>query len=124
MNKSLSLRKEKVFIMNDTNEEVFQKINQTICDYYMGHIKQKLNSLLQNGKENEISNQIKQFLDSQIYSGNFSINRDDIVRILDSVLLEDYSDSFNSELEQTRISYSLPNVATIDIDKRWSSISY
>lgn len=110
--------------MNDTNEEVFQKLKQAICDYYMGHVKQKLNNLLQNGKENEISNQIMQFLDTQLYSGNFSINRDDIVRILDTVLLEDYSDSFNSELEKTRISYSLPNVADIIIYKRWGCIYY
>ena len=37
--------------MFETNEEVIQKLKQAICDYYMGYIKQKINS----GKENEIS---------------------------------------------------------------------
>lgn len=102
--------------MNDTNEEMTQKLKASICDYYMGHIKQKLSFLIAGGKENEISNQIMEFLDAQIDTNNSVITKDDIIRILTSSIVEDYSDSFSSELEKNRISYCFPNVATVNID--------
>lgn len=110
--------------MNDTNEEVFQKLKQAVCDYYMGYVKQKLSNLLVGSKENELENQILQFLDTVGFTGNSVITRDAIIRILENVLLEDYSDSFNSELEKIRISYTFPNVATVNIENRTSCISY
>lgn len=101
--------------MLETNEEITQKLKQSIHDYYMSHVKQKLNFLLVNGKESEISNQIMQFLDAQIDTGNSLIVKDDIIRILNSVLLED-SFGDNTALE-TRISHCFPNVADITIDQ-------
>ena len=102
--------------MNDTNEEMVQKLKASISDYYMGHIKQKLSFILAGGKENEINSQIMEFLDAQIDTNNSIITKDDIIRILNSSIVEDYSDSFSSELEKTRIAYCFPNVATVNIE--------
>lgn len=102
--------------MIETNEEICNKLKMSIHDYYMGHIRQKLNHLLGNGKENEISNQIMQFLNIQIDTGNTVITKDNIVRILNSVLIEGDADSHNIEFVQTNISYCLPDIADIKIE--------
>lgn len=102
--------------MFETNEEIAEKLKSTIHDYYMGYIKQKLRTSLANGKETEISNQIMQFLDAQIDTGNSSITKEDISRILTSILADGYSDSFHAELEEKRISYCFPKVANIKIE--------
>jgi len=99
--------------MSETNEEVIQKLKESIHDYYMGFVKQKFKNLLANGKEAEISNQILQFLDAQIDTGNSTIVKDDIIGILNSVL---GTDSFNASLEQSLIPYCFPSVADIKIE--------
>lgn len=98
--------------MFETNEEVIQKLKQAICDYYMGYIKQKINS----GKENEISNQIMQFLDAQMDTGNSNISKDDITRILLSVLFEDNPNPSEEEIEHAKIPYCFPTVSDIKIE--------
>lgn len=103
--------------MNETNEEVIQKLKQSIHDYYMGYIKQKLKYLLANGKEAEISNQIMQFLDAQIDTGNSIIVKDDIIRILNSVLFDDDCNISNYEVEKSRIPYCFPSTSDITIEK-------
>lgn len=98
--------------MFETNEEIVQKLKQTICDYYMGYIKQKING----GKENEISNQIMQFLDAQMDTGNSTINKEDIIRILMAVLFEDNPNPSDEEIEHSRIPYCFPSVSEIKIE--------
>ncbi len=102
--------------MFETNEEIIQKLKVAIHDYYMGYIKHKLKYLFVDGKENEISSHIMQFLDAQIDTGNFLIAKDDIVRILNSIFFDsDFaSDSFNFDKE--RISYAFPYSADITIE--------
>ena len=56
--------------MMETNEKIAQNLKQSISDYYMGYIKQKLQYLLANGKESDINEQIMQFLDAQMDTGN------------------------------------------------------
>lgn len=102
--------------MVETNEEISNKLKQAIHDHYMVYIKQKLKFLLANGRENEISNHIMQFLDAQIDTGNFIIVKDDIIRILNSVLLEEDFASSNIESEQNRISYCFPSTSEITIE--------
>lgn len=102
--------KECIKIMNETNEEITQKLKESILDYYMGFVKQKFKNSLANGKETEISNQIMQFLDAQIDTGNSLIVKEDIIRILSSVL-----DSA-SNLEQSQILYCFPNTSNIRIE--------
>lgn len=102
--------------MLETNEEVTEKLKSAICDYYMGYIKQKLRASLADSKEAEISNQIMQFLDAQIYTGNSTITKDDISRILSSILTDGFSESFHSDFEEKRISYCFPDVADIKIE--------
>lgn len=102
--------------MFETNEEIAERLKNTIHDYYMGYIKQKLRTSLANGKETEISNQIMQFLDAQIDTGNSNITKEDISRILTSILADGYSDSFHAEIEEKRISYCFPKIADIKIE--------
>lgn len=97
--------------MAQTNEEVISKLKQSICNYYMGIFKQKLKYLLANGKENEISSQIMQFLDAQIDTGNNSIVRDDIIKIALASLVDD-----SSSISESRICHSLPDVSDISIE--------
>lgn len=111
-----TLRREWYFIMFETNEEIAEKLKSTIHDYYMGYIKQKLRSSLANGKEAEISNQIMQFLDAQIDTGNSYITKDDITRILTSILADGFSESFHAELDEKRISHCFPKIADIKIE--------
>lgn len=99
--------------MNETNEEMVQKLKLSIHDYYMGFIKQKFWNLLANGKEAEISNQIMQFLDAQIDTGNSVIVKDDIIRILNSVL---EADENNYNFEKERILYCFPTECNIKIE--------
>lgn len=105
-----------MLIMVETNEEVIQKLKQSICDYYMGHIKQKLKTSHINGKENEVSNQIMQFLDAQIDTSNSTICKEDIIRILFSVIFDDNTP--NEEINQAKISHCFPDVATITIEDK------
>jgi len=98
--------------MFETNEEMVQKLKQTICDYYMGYVKQKING----GKENEISNQIMQFLDAQMDTGNSTIHKEDITRILVSVLFEDNPNPSDEEIEHSKIPYCFPSVSEIKIE--------
>lgn len=99
--------------MNETNEEVIQKLKLSIHDYFMGFIKQKFKNSLANGKEAELSSHIMQFLDAQIDTGNSIIVKDDITNILNSVL---ELDSFNSSDSQSKISYCFPSVTDIKIE--------
>lgn len=103
--------------MLETNEEICEKLKQAILDYYMGYIKQKLRCLLVDEKESEISNHIMQFLDAQIDTGNPTILKEDIVKILNSILLEDSSNysSFNLT-NQNRISHCFPEISEISIE--------
>ena len=102
--------------MIETNEEIIQKLKQAICDYYMGYVKQNLKSTLINGKESEITNQIMQFLDAQIDIGNSKIVRDDIIKILNSILLDEEFETSNTNFEHGYISYSIPAVTDITIE--------
>lgn len=102
--------------MVETNDEISNKLKISIHDYYMGYIKQKLKYMLANGKENEISDQIIQFLDAQIDTGNSIIIKDDIVRILNSVILEEDFIPFDLESKQNNISHCFPNVSEITIE--------
>lgn len=103
--------------MLETNEEICQKLKQAILDYYMGYIKQKLRYLLVDGKESEISNHIIQFLDAQIDTGNPTILKEDIIKILNSVLLEDSYDFSSSNLtNQNRIAHCFPEISEIAIE--------
>ena len=99
--------------MLETNEEISQKLKQAICDYYMGYVKQKFKYLLANGKENEIASQIMQFLDIQIDTRNFNINKEDMIRILNSVLIED---SASSDFDTFHILHCFPTVADVHIE--------
>lgn len=98
--------------MNETNEEITQKLKGSIHDYYMGFIKQKFKNSLANGKENEISNQIMQFLDAQIDTGNSTIIKEDMIRILTSVLQADNC----SSIDESRIPYCFPSVCDVKIE--------
>lgn len=102
--------------MFETNEEVNQNLKQSILDYYMGHIKHKLKSLITNEIENEISSNIIQFLDAQIDTGNSLIVKEDIIKILNSVLIDSNFTLNNSNFEQSRIEHCLPDSSTITID--------
>ena len=82
----------------------------------MGHIKQKLQYLLANGKESDINNQIMQFLDAQMDTGNNTICKDDIVRILNTVLVDENENPHEAELARTKINYCFPKVADIKIE--------
>ena len=95
--------------MFETNEEISQNLKQSILDYYMGHIKHKLKSLITSEIENDISSNIIQFLDAQIDTGNSLIVKDDIIKILNSVLSD-------SHLGQSRIEHCLPSSSDITID--------
>ncbi len=99
--------------MNETNEEVIQKLKQAICDYFMGYVKQKLKFLLVNGKEDEIVSLIMQFLDAQFDTQNFVINKENIIGILNSILLEGNP---NSQLEETHIANCFPTTIEIYIE--------
>jgi hypothetical protein len=79
-------------------------------------LSKSLNLYLVIGKESEISNQIMQFLDAQLDTGNSNICKDDITRILTSVLVDDFSDTFHQELDERRISYAFPEVCDIKIE--------
>lgn len=101
-----------VYIMNYTNEEVVQRLKEAILDCYMSYIKQGFKFLLANGLESEISNQIMQFLDAQIDTGNSTIIKDDIIRILENVLTNEFS-NFNKE----RLNYCFPSVLDVKIEE-------
>lgn len=92
------------------------KLKQSISDYYMGHIKQKLQHLLANGKETDINEQIMQFLDAQMDTGNNFICKDDIIRILNTVLVDENENPYDAELAKTKINYCFPKVADIKIE--------
>lgn len=100
--------------MMETNEEITIRLKQSIHDYYMGYIKQKLKAFLINGKEIEISNKIMQFLDAQIDTENGIIVKDNIVNILNSVLLDNITN--NGILNEEYIANCFPNVADITIE--------
>lgn len=100
--------------MVETNEEIIQKLKQSICDYYMGFVRQKLKTSHINGKENEINNQIMQFLEAQIDTSNSTICKDDIVNILVSVVSDD--NTFDMDLHRTKISNCFPDISTITIE--------
>lgn len=102
--------------MFETNEEVSQNLKQSILDYYMGHIKHKLKSLITNDIEDEISSNIIQFLDAQIDTGNSLIVKDDIIKILNSVLIDSDFALNNNDFEQSRIEHCLPSSSNITID--------
>ena len=104
------------FKMFETNDEIIQKLKVAIHDYYMGHIKHKLKSLLINDKESEISSHIMQFLDAQIDTGNFIIVKDDIVRILNSVFFDSDFASESSNTDKERIAFTFPYSADITIE--------
>ena len=101
--------------MMETNEEIVQKLKQSIHDYYMGYIKQKLNYLLVKGQEAEISCQIMQFIEAQIDTGAKTIVKENIINILNSILLE--NNSCNNNLLENRISYCFPDAATVTIEE-------
>lgn len=95
-------------------KKLLGKLKQAICDYYMSYVKQKFSNLLANGREAELNEQIMQFLDAQLTTGNNHISKDDIVRILSSVLTENnYSDSY---LEQGTLPYCFPNTSDVIIE--------
>lgn len=98
--------------MLETNEEIIQKLKHSICDYYMGYIKQKIKF----GKENDILNQIMQFLDAQMDTGNSTISKEDINRILISVIFEDNPNPSDEEIEKSKIPYCFPSVSEIKIE--------
>ncbi len=97
----------------EANEEITQKLKSSICNYFMGYIKQKLNYLFTNEQDTEIVSQITQFLDAQIDTQNFNITRDDIIKILYSILLDENE---NQEILKSQIDASLPLISDIVIE--------
>ena len=116
MKSSYILKNGMVLIMYETNEEICQKLKTAIHDHYMGYIRPKLNYLFSNNTESEISNQIMQFLDAQIDTENSIITKDDITRILNSVLIDEEDNFSNTTLKQSRISHCFPIIATVSIE--------
>lgn len=79
-------------------------------------LSKSLRLLLLIGKESEISSQIMQFLDAQLDTGNSNICKEDIARILNSILVDDFSDSFHSAFDEKRIAYCFPEICDIKIE--------
>lgn len=101
----------------EETKDVSQNLKQVIHDYYMGYIREKFDFFGEDGQEDRISDLIMQLLDKKIERVNSTIDKDEIIQILSSVMLDDISDPMLSRMKKERINETFPKVATVTIEE-------